>query len=326
MNPADPNALVTTHMRSDVFTVDIDSSVQDLLTKLASTGASQGILYAYVIDSQGRLRGVIAPEELITASPDTLIRKLMTRRVITISASASIVEASEYFYRYKYLAFPVVDQAGVLLGIVDIDYYADAMRSVGDLHDENQIFQLIGVHLHQVRRKSLTLAMTERFPWLLCNIVGGLMAAFLSGVYEAELEKAVALALFIPIVLALAESIAIQSVTLSLSTIRDAPVTWGLLFRRLWRETRIGVLLGASSAAIVGLICYLWLGQIIVMICAMGAIVVGMVAAACVGVAVPNIVTMFPRIPRVAAGPITLACADLITIFVYFSIARQLLI
>ena len=59
-------------------------------------------------------------------------------------------------------------------------------------------------------------AFFSRFPWLLCNIVGGILAAFLSGVFQNELEQMLALALFVPVVLGLAESVSIQSVSLTL--------------------------------------------------------------------------------------------------------------
>ena len=80
---------------------------------------------------------------------------------------------------------------------------------------------LFRIHLTAAQQSNPLVSFRQRFPWLLCNIGGGIAAAFLSGLFEAELQKVVALALFIPVVLALAESVSIQSVSLALQTFNE---------------------------------------------------------------------------------------------------------
>src|SRR5437762_2155117 len=85
-----------------------------------------------------------------------------------------------------------------------------AGQTVGDAPPAPQrddLFQLIGVHLAQAQQTSPVTAFRHRFPWLLCNVAGGILAAFLAGLYQDELARVVELALFIPVVLALAESV-----------------------------------------------------------------------------------------------------------------------
>src|SRR4029077_14085324 len=85
------------------------------------------------------------------------------------------------------------------------------------------VFQLIGVRLTRSQQARPLVAFRGRFPWLLCNVAGGTLAAILAGVYQDELNwQHAVLALFIPVVLALAESVAIQSVTLALEAFRDS--------------------------------------------------------------------------------------------------------
>src|SRR5207249_9356543 len=103
-------------------------------------------------------------------------------------------------------------------------------------------------HLSDSQQASAVFSFRQRFPWLLCNIAGGLLAAFLSGLFEAELQKLVALALFIPVVLALAESVSIQSVSLALQSLHNQRPSWTLLAGRITREAQAGVLLGVACA------------------------------------------------------------------------------
>src|SRR5262249_57981408 len=109
-----------------------------------------------------------------------------------------------------------------LVGVVDIDLYTEELADTGEEGpgERDDIFQLIGVRLTRSQQARPLVAFRGRFPWLLCNIGGGALAAILSGIYQEELNWNLAvLALFIPVVLALAESVAMQSVTLTLESL-----------------------------------------------------------------------------------------------------------
>jgi magnesium transporter len=159
---------------------------------------------------------------------------------------------------------------------------------------------------------------------LLCNIGGGILAAFLSGIYEDELARVVALALFIPVVLALAESVSIQSVSLALQSFQGQRPTWAAILIKIRRELLTGVFMGVASALIVGLVSLIWLGQIRVMVCLLGGISGGVAGAAVIGLTIPNLLRLMKLDPQVAAGPIALVLADMLTLLLYFNLARLL--
>src|SRR5262249_15347578 len=156
----------------------------------------------------------------------------------------------------------------------------------------------------------------------LCNIGGGLIAAFLAGLFEAELQKLVALALFIPVVLALAESVSIQSVSLALQSLHNQRPSWSLLLSRITREAQAGVLLGAACALAVAGVALVWLRQFALGACLVGGILGGVACAAVIGLAMPYLLRLLRFDPQVAAGPIALACADMVTLLFYFNLAR----
>src|SRR5439155_6767696 len=140
-----------------------------------------------------------------------------------------------------------------------------------------------------------------------------------------ELQKVVALALFIPVVLALAESVSIQSVSLTLQTLRGQRPTWAAMLPKVGRELLTGGMLGTACGALVGLVALAWLTQIGVAVCVLGGIGGGVAAAAVLGLTVPYVLRLVRRDPGVAAGPIALAATDLVTLLVYFNLARWLL-
>ncbi|HEX4609403.1 MAG TPA: magnesium transporter [Urbifossiella sp.] len=140
----------------------------------------------------------------------------------------------------------------------------------------------------------------------------------------AVLNEPVSLALFIPVVLALAESVAIQSVTLALDALRGLVPSWADLGRRLRYEAATGFLLGAAAGFLVAGLAAGWKGVPELFGIVAGGIGVGVTVAAVSGVAVPYLPHLFRRDPRVAAGPIALACADTLALPAYFNLARAL--
>jgi magnesium transporter len=152
------------------------------------------------------------------------------------------------------------------------------------------------------------------------------LAAFLSGIYQETLDKVVALAFFIPVVLNLAESVSSQSVSLALQVLHGPPPTWKAMVQKLRTEFLTGVLLGLGSGLIVGMVGLLWLRRVRVALCILGGVAGGVVAAALFGLAMPIVLRLLRLEPRVAAGPVALAGADVVTILLYLNLARWLLL
>jgi magnesium transporter len=316
---------VTSYMRQDFYSLQQNLTVDEALAAIRKNPPEGRIIYFYVVDDQGALVGVLPTRRLLLSEPQSTLGSIMIGNVIVIPASATVFEACEFFMLHKLLAFPVVDAQKKPIGIVDVELYTEELTDIDRRLESEDFFQLIGVHLLDAKDETPLNVFKNRFPWLITNIVGGILAAILSGMFEAELTKAVSLALFIPVVLALAESVSIQSVSLTLQSLHGAQVTVGEVLRKLRRESLTGVLLGSACALCIGTVALLWLRQGVVATCVAGGIACGVTFAALVGVAIPNVLRMMQREPQVAAGPIALAMTDMVTLLAYFSLARMLL-
>jgi magnesium transporter len=243
----------------------------------------------------------------------------------SVSEKKTVLEACEFFILHKLLAFPVVDEDRRIVGVVDVELYTTELSDLDRGERNDYLFQMVGVHRSEAQQSSPLIALRSRFPWLLCNIAGGIRAAFLSGVFEGELQRAVALALFIPVVLALAESVSIQSVSLALRVLHGQAPTLASILTKLRAEVMIGLLLGVACGLLVAGVAAAWLGQVSVVLSTLGGIAGGVAGAAVIGVAIPNLLHRLKLDPQVAAGPIALAASDMLTLLVYFNLARWLL-
>jgi magnesium transporter len=315
---------VTRHMRRDFVRLRAEQTIAQALAHIRENPAEGRIIYFYVVDGDGRLEGVVPTRRLLLYPLDKTVADIMVRRVIAIPATATVLEACEFFTMHRLLAFPVVDDKRRVVGVVDVELYTQELSTIETNEANDDLFQLIGVHLTEAQQASPLASFRGRFPWLLCNIAGGIAAAFLAGLFEEQLQKVVALALFIPVVLALAESVSIQSVSLALQAMRGQP-TWSELLRKLRFELMTGLLLGGVSGLVVGVVALIWLGQTRVALCLLGGIGGGVAGAAVVGLAMPYLLRLFRRNPHVAAGPIALAVSDMVTLLLYFNLARWLM-
>jgi len=319
------NDPVTEHMRTDFARLVMNRTIAEALTAIQDEPPEGRIIYFYVVDDENRLKGVVPTRRLLLNSPDKPVGDIMVRDVITVPATATVLDACEFFIFHRLLAFPVVDEENCLLGIVDVEMYTDELLDLDRREGNDDLFQLIGVHLSDVRQSSPGAAFRNRFPWLIANMAGGILAAFLSGFFAAELQKVVALALFIPVVLALAESVSIQSVSLALQALHGKQLTMRTIFTRLKLEVVTGLFLGVASGVVVAMVALLWIGQLRVVLCLLGGIAGGVTCAATIGVSMPNIIRLLHREPQVAAGPVALALTDMVTLLIYFTLARWLL-
>jgi magnesium transporter len=322
VNLADP---VTAHARRDVSALPARSTVGAALEALRGRVLPERIVYFYVEDAEGRLVGVVPTRRLLAAGPEASLASIMVDRVVTLPATATLREASEAFLRHRLLALPVVDEAGRLQGILDITLFSDEVVSFEERAAVDDVFQVIGVHVARGRQERPWAAFRARFPWLLANIAGGLACAALLARYERFLDAALVLALFMPVVLALAESVSVQSMTLTLQALHAGTPKPHALARAVGRELLTAVLLGTAAGGLVAAVVRLWRGDAMAAAVIGGTILLAMVTACVFGVVLPTLVRAARLDPKIAAGPVVLALADVAALLFYFSLGARLL-
>jgi magnesium transporter len=323
--PITPDQLhepILNYVRPPALTLDPDESIGQALDRARALPSSDVILYCYCVDKAGRLVGFVPIRRLLTTGVDAPLRSVMIDDVMAIPSFATVLVAAEYFVNHRLLAFPVVEPSGKLVGIVDVNAFTDEVLALARQSFDG-IYQLLGIHA--TAAASPWSGFKDRFPWLLCNIGGGLMCALVSSRYEHLLNAAVVLALFIPVVLALAESVSIQSVTLTLQNMQSGRVHWRQFGRSLVTELLTAALLGIACGCTVGTASWLWKREPLMAAVLATAITASMVTACAFGVVLPTLLRLSRADPKIAAGPIVLAMTDLATLLFYFTVAGQAL-
>lgn len=310
------------YVRPADLTLRPDDTISVALERARALPGTNVVLYCYVVDDENRLAGVVPIRRLLTNPPDAKIADIMIHDVVAIPSWATVLVAAEYFVNRRLLAFPVVKDDGTLLGIVDVSLFTDDVLALA--HESfDGIFQIIGVHATEGRTPWSSFK--DRFPWLLSNITGGLLCAMLASRFESLLDVAVVLALFIPVVLALAESVSIQSVTLTLQNLHTGKFAWSPFGRAVVKEFATAALLGLGCGTLVAAAAWVWKGGGLVAAVLGSAIGASMITASLLGLVLPTALHASRADPKIAAGPIVLALTDLATLLFYFTVAGALL-
>lgn len=324
----DFNSPVIEHARKDFPLLDAEMTVAEALERIRREGIGERVIYFFAVDREERLVGVLPTRRLLTAPLEASLRDMMVQRVITIPATATVLDACEFFVLYKFFAFPIVDEARRVLGVVDVSLFAEEMLQAGEGEDRERaapvhddIFAALGFHLEQLRGASPWRAFRFRFPWLLVTVTAGTMSALLAGAFEATLGQALIIAFFLTMVLGLNEAVSAQSMSVTIQALHSVSVTWKWFATAFRREMATALLLGGGCGAIVTAIAWLWRGQLAGALVVGGSIAFSLVTAALFGLAVPSLLHRFALDPKIAAGPIALALADFTALAIYFTAA-----
>jgi len=309
----------------DVVPLRADATVGQALDSLRSTGVGDKIVYFYVVDDADRLAGVLPTRKLLTSTPEQKLQDVMIRRVMAIPATASILEACEFFVMHKLLAFPVVDSERRIVGVVDVGLLAEEAFDIAEREQTDALFESIGFRISQVKDASSWGAFRYRFPWLLATIASGSLCAVLAGFFEVTLAESLILAFFLALVLGLGESVSMQSMAVTIQTLRAVEPSFAWYRRTLLREAGAALLIGAACGTLVGLIAWFWRGTALEGFVIGASIFISLCSACFFGLSVPSVLHALKLDPKIAAGPLTLALADLVTVFVYLSMAALIL-
>lgn len=321
------NEPITTVARRDVATLREDSSVGEALELIRAQGEALGekVVYFYVVDSEDRLVGVLPTRRLLTSPPQTHLRDIMVRKVLSLPASASIMQGCEAFVMHKLLAFPVVNADKKIVGVVDVGLLADEAFDLAEREETDALFESIGFRISQVRDASSWKAFRYRFPWLLATIASGTICAVLAGFFELTLAQSLILAFFLTLVLGLGESVSIQSVAVTIQVLRAVEPSFAWYAKAFLREAGTALLLGVACGALVGMIAWIWRGTGLEGFVIGASIFLSLCMACFLGLTVPTVLHALKLDPKVAAGPLTLALTDICTLLFYFGLATVLL-
>ena len=304
-------------MTTDIFSLPHSLTVEQAIENIRSREAVEMVFYLYLTDEDGRLVGVVSLRQLLLSRPSTVLHNIMNRRVMSVATDADQTTVALLVDKYRLLAVPVVDADNILVGMVTVDDVIDVIEE----ETTRDMLKMAGTSESETLTHSAFKIAWIRLPWLLAAFVGGLAATGVVGAYHEILAEVLVLSAFLPVIMGMAGNVGVQSATVAVRGLATGAIDIRDTVPIIFKELRVGVLLGCFYGVILGLYGYLMhnslaLGEVV------GLTILGnMTGAALLAVALPM---MFQRIkvdPAVATGPFVTTAIDILGVLNYFVIA-----
>jgi magnesium transporter len=321
--PGTVGRLMTPHY----IAVREDWTVQHVLDYVREHGQdSETLNVIYVVDEAGVLIDDIRIREFLVVPTTRRVADLMDRRYVTLKATDTQKSAVEVFRREDRTALPVVDTAGVLIGIVTVDDVLDVAEE-----SATREFQLFGGS-EALDQPYLTLSalrmVKKRAGWLVVLFIGEMLTATAMGFFEKEIERAVVLALFVPLIISSGGNSGSQASTLVIRALAVGELTLGDLWRVMRREVMSGLALGCILGSIGFLRISIWsafsniygphwlLVATTVALSLVGVVLWGTI----VGSVLPFILRRLGFDPATSSAPFVATLVDVTGLVIYFSV------
>ena len=311
-------------MYTDVFTLHEETKAREAINALQDQEDAEMVFYLYTLDDEGRLTGVISLRDLVTTPGETMLKDIMSKQIHVVRPETDQEEVARIVSQYNFLAVPVVDSEDRLLGIVTVDDVVDIIREEAT----EDFLQMVGAGKdREILLKSSWENARMRLPWLFASWVGGILAAFIIGVFDNVLQSTIALAAYIPVIMGMGGNIGTQSSTIIVRGLATGRVSIENSIKILFKEIRVGLMLGILYGLLLGVFAIFKFLDVSPMlgIVVGTSICISMIIAATIGSLVPLVLNRFEIDPAVATGPFVTTSIDILGVACYFLIAIYLL-
>jgi magnesium transporter len=275
----------------------------------------------FVTDIMNKYYGFVSIQDLLVTNTGTLISDIMTKDNNIIEPDTTQHEVARIFENADLVSAAVVDRDGILLGRITVDDVVDVIREEADdsvlnmagLNKDDDIFAPI---IQSTKRRSL---------WLGANLLTAIMAAAAIGIFEATIEKVVALAILMPIVASMGGIAGMQSLALVIRSQALDQIGSSNSRLLILKEASIGVLNGLLWSTIVALAVYFWFESVFLGIVIASALLINLIIGAISGVSLPLILARLKIDPALAGGVILTTITDIVGFISLLGIATLIL-
>lgn len=293
---------------------------------IRKTGIKKETVYScYVVDKSRKLIGYVDIKEMLTSDSNLKITEIMEENPISVLTTEDQENVAKMFDKYNYMAIPVVDKENRLVGIVTIDDAIDVMQ------DENtEDFEKMAAMLPNEETYFKTGVFTHaknRILWLLVLMLSSTVTGAIIEKYEAAVAAIPILVAFIPMLMDTGGNCGSQSSTLIIRGLALDEIKISDIFKVIWKELRVAIVVGITLAIVTALRVYLqygknYSGQVVQLSTVVGVTIIATaIIAKLVGGILPIVAKKLKLDPAIMAAPLITTIVDMCSILVFFKVA-----
>ena len=319
-------------MTTEYVSLRPDMTVADAITRIRRTGVDKETIYTCYVTKDRLLLGLVTVKDLLLApDDDTLVSDIMETNIISVDTMTDQEEVANMLSKYNFLALPVVDTGGRLVGIITFDDAMDVMQE--EATEDIEIMAGMTPSDKTYLRSTPWDLFKPRIPWLLLLMVSATFTGIIINRFEDALAVQVALSIFIPMLMDTGGNSGSQASVTIIRSLSLGDIEFSDLLQVIWKEIRVAVLCGLTLAVAtfvkILLVDRLLMGNesVTVLVAAVVCITMAMtvLCAKVVGCTLPMLAYKFGFDPAVMASPFITTIVDAISLLLYFTVAKTLL-
>jgi magnesium transporter len=310
-------------MNVDTITIRADISLEVVLRYMRLIGdLPETTDNLMVVDREGKYLGLLPLTTLLTTDPALAVGKVMQRNIDGISADTTAQDVATLFEHRDFVSAPVVDAGGKLLGRITIDDVVDVIRDRAD-HD---LMVMAGLSEEEDIFAPVVASSRRRGIWLGINLITALLASTVIGLFDATIEKLVALAILMPIVASMGGIAGSQTLTLVIRAMALGQVSSSNAKRLLNKELVVGLFNGLTWAIVLAVVAGFWFDSPALALVLGAAIVINLFVAALSGATIPLMLRKLGADPALAGSVLLTTVTDVIGFFAFLGLAAIFLV
>ena len=309
-------------MTTEFASLRENMTVAEALESLRRDAPDKETIYTiYVVDSKGKLTGVVSLKDLILEDPAKRVSDIVERDVISMGASRDQADVAKKMQDYDFLAMPIIDEAHKLLGIVTFDDVMDVMRDEAT----EDMYYLASLNTDERVFTNPLKSVRLRAPWLIVNLGTALLAAFTVSLFKSTIAKFVGLAVMMPIVAGMGGNAGAQSLTVIVRGLALGEVSIRGSWRALLKEISVGLLDGAICGVIMGALAGVWFKNFWVGLIMFASMIINLIIAGLFGALVPLVLRTLRLDPALGSSIFVTTATDVGGFFVFLGLATLLM-
>ncbi len=277
--------------------------------------------FVYVVDNRGCLTGRVPLYRLVIAGPDQRVNELMETDPLYVEVDLDQEDVAGFARMHDLITVPVVDHQMCLVGRITADDVLDVMEEEAT----EDISHLAGVSVEEFGEQSSWRVARSRLPWLLGALLGQMGAVSVLNYFEASFEARVTLVIYIPLIMAMAGNIGIQTSSVVVRGLATGEIDFYHLGRHLMRELGTAGLVGVSIALAIAGVSLAFSGDPAISLVLGLTMLVVVLFAAMAGAGIPLLLHRVGVDPAVATGPFITTANDVVSMLIYVGLATRML-
>lgn len=323
-----PDTCAGSLMTPDYISLQKDWTVGKALEYIKEVGMDAETIYTcYVKDSGRKLIGIVSLSTLVITDDGTRIKDIMRTDYVWENVYEDQEEVSEDFKKYGFLALPVVDNEHRLVGIITVDDILDVMEeeATEDIERMNGVIDFENSDKGYLD-KSVWQHALNRLPWLLILMVAYIFTGMIVSSFEGRLSQIICLVSYMPMLMGTGGNTGSQAATLIIRGLATDEVDTSDVLKILWKEIRIGALIGVILSAFnFARVCLLDRQEPIIALTVCAAMLLIVIIGKVLGSMVPLLVKKLNLDPALIANPAISSVSDMVALSIYFAMAMVFL-